>query len=211
MLKYMLDGNMKPELRFDDLLETIQITHSTQSLLELMKTTPQERARRAPLIRSLLRQVGMLSLNVAPDNKHLVAQFGNTLLQLHKMFSQAINRPEVSSDMALKGLTSYVSMIDTCHYKYMGFPDITEDAEDEELDFSNINKVHMDEMELGQVLGIKILDNMLCECIIDKEWDYKEVLEVWLEKPLIFKDAVMIMTKDGLKPYPKNKEGTLSA
>ena len=65
----MLDGNLKPELRFDDLLETIFVTHNTQSLLELMKTTPQERARRAPLIRNLLRQVGMLSLNVAPDSQ----------------------------------------------------------------------------------------------------------------------------------------------
>ncbi len=208
----MLDGKLKPELRFDDLLETIFVTHNTQSLLELMKTTPQERARRAPLIRSLLRQVGMLSLNVAPDSQHLVAEFGNTLMQLHSLFSKAINRPEVSSDMALKGLTSYVSMIDVCHYKYMGFPDITEDAEDEELDFSNINKAHMDEMELGQVLGIKMLDNMLCECIINKDWDYKEVLETWLEKPLTLKDAVMIMGKDGqLRPYPKSKSAAFKA
>ena len=204
----MLDGNIKPELRFDDLLETIQITHNTKSLLELMKTTPQERAKRAPLIRSLLRQVGMLSLNVAPNDVHLVAQFGNTLLQLHKMFSQAINRPEVSSDMALKGLTSYVSMIDACQYKYMGFGDETE----EEPDFKNINKARMDEMEIGQVLGIKVLDNMLCECIINKDWNYKEVLETWLDKPLIFKDAVMIMGKDGkLKPYPKIRDGVFSA
>ncbi len=119
-----------------------------------------------------------------------------------------INRPEVSSDMALKGLTSYVSMIDVCHYKYMGFGDGTE----EEPDFSNINTKRMDEMELGQVLGIKILDNMLCECIINKEWDYKEVLETWLDKPLTLKDSVMIMGKDGqLRPYPKSKSAAFKA
>ena len=208
----MLEGNIKPVLRFDDLLETIHVTHNTQSLLELMKTTPQERAKRAPLVRSLLRQVGMLSLNVAPDNVHLVAQFGNALLQLHKMFSQAINRPEISSDMALKGLTSYVSMIDACHYKYMGFPDVNLQEDNEDLDFSNINKARMDEMELGQVLCIKVLDNMLCECIINKGWGYQETLQEWLEKPLTFKDAVMIMGKDGkLRPYPKSKSTSFKA
>ncbi len=192
----------KPQLDFGKYLKVILITHDQQaSFALLVKTTPQQRARRAVLIRSLLRQVGMLALNIAPDNQPLVAQFGETLMQVHSMLAQAINRPEISSDMAIKGLATYISLLNQEFAEYMGFDLVNEDGE---RAYRKGRVENIDKVDSGKVMALQMLDNLLAEVVCCAEFDYQEMLEVWLEKPDILVNCAYIKDEAGnLEPYPK--------
>ena len=98
------------EIELNRLLEVIEITHSHE-LPSSTETSPQERSKRAMLVRNLLRQAGKKAIDLAPNNEHPVLFYGDILMQIHSVFSRAINKSEISGDMAMKGLYSQVALL----------------------------------------------------------------------------------------------------
>ncbi len=210
MHKDVLDGKVKPEFDFDVYLETIHVTHNSDKLEGLLKTTPQQRAKRAPLVRNLLRQTGMLALQLAPDKGHILYGFGDTLMLTHNYLSKAMNKPEISSDMALKGLSSYLTFHRRLLSDFLGLGPT--DIETGEMDASNLNDVNMGKVHVGEAFALAVLTNMLSVCIIDSEWNWEEIRDEWLSKPEGLKDCMFIRDKQGnFHPYPKTKAGGFDA
>ena len=182
------------EIELKKLLEIIEITHSHE-LPRGTETLPQERSKRAMLIRSLLRQAGKKAIGLTPHNDHPVLFYGDILMQIHSAYSQAINKSEISGDMAIKGLYSYVALIIDDYAQGKGIEKFRSNAPEKVIEILGNGATNR---ELGQFLALQNLEIILLEAISCADYDYGERSEHLLKAPELLIEVV----KEEVQPLP---------
>ena len=90
-------------------LETVEIAKKNGiNMVSVCHTTSEERIRRATLLKSLLKELGIKAIKLSTWENGVFLYYGDLLLQFHKVFEVAMK--DVGGDKALQGLLACMMM-----------------------------------------------------------------------------------------------------